>query len=344
MSRYPDIAIDGDRKNAFWGSKISLSVVTFLISEHCECRNTNLRRTRAINPYNQSIGIQSRGFSPEGSARVVVMGFSRGFMGKSRSKNTVSAWFARVIAAMLLAGQVVVHLLQGKIHVRNTLDQMSVVGPESLMIALLTSTFVGMVFTIQVAREFLNFGAGAAVGGVLALTLARELAPVLTAVIVAGRVGSAFAAEIGTMQVTEQIDALYMLRTDPIDYLVIPRVLACCLMVPLLTILGLCTGLLGGMAMAELIYKIPARVFLDSARSFLTVWDLCSAPIKAMVFGFLISIIGTSWGLTTTGGAKGVGESTTTAVVTSLLAIFVFNFFLSYVMFAGSGSAVLRSL
>ena len=120
------------------------------------------------------------------------MGVQHGSMGKSRSKNTFVEWFSRVVAAMLLAGQVVVHLLQGKIHVRNTLDQMSVVGPESLMIALLTSTFVGMVFTIQVAREFLNFGAGAAVGGVLALTLARELAPVLTAVIVAGRVGSAF--------------------------------------------------------------------------------------------------------------------------------------------------------
>ncbi len=260
-----------------------------------------------------------------------------------RSKRGLRLWLDRVMSATLLTGQVIVHGLQGKIHLRNTIDQMSVVGPESLMIALLTSTFVGMVFTIQVAREFLNFGAGAAVGGVLALTLARELAPVLTAVIVAGRVGSAFAAEIGTMQVTEQIDALYMLRTDPVDYLVIPRVLACCLMLPLLTILGLCTGLLGGMAMAQLIYGIPARVFLESARNFLTVWDLCSAPIKAIVFGFLIAIIGTSWGLTTTGGAKGVGESTTTAVVTSLLAIFVFNFFLSWAMFTGSGSAIMRS-
>jgi phospholipid/cholesterol/gamma-HCH transport system permease protein len=156
-------------------------------------------------------------------------------------------------------------------------------------------------------------------------------------------VGSAFAAEIGTMQVTEQIDALYMLRTDPVDYLVIPRVVACCVMLPLLTILGLCTGLLGGMVMAELIYKIPSRVFLDSARNFLTVWDLCSAPIKASVFGFLIAIIGTSWGLTTTGGAKGVGQSTTTAVVTSLLAIFVSNFFLSWAMFQGAGSAVMRA-
>ena len=263
---------------------------------------------------------------------------------KFTPKSPFSLWFNRMMMALLLMGQVVLHLSKGKINRRNTVEQMIIVGPQSLMIALLTSTFVGMVFTIQVAREFLNFGAGTAVGGVLALSLARELAPVLTAVTIAGRVGSAFAAELGTMQVTEQIDALYMLRTDPIDYLVTPRVVACCLMLPLLTILGLGTGLLGGMAMANLIYAIPNMVFLDSARKFLTVWDLCSAPLKAIVFGFLIAIIGTSWGLTTRGGAKGVGESTTTAVVTSLLAIFISNFFLSWIMFQGAGSAVTRGL
>ncbi len=237
-----------------------------------------------------------------------------------------------------------VHLLAGKIHRRNTLDQMAMVGPESLLIALITAAFVGMVFTIQVAREFIRLGAGSAVGGVLALALARELAPVLTAVILAGRVGSAFAAEIGTMRVTEQIDALYMLKTDPIDYLVIPRVIACCLMLPILTLLSLITGMIGGMFIAESMYGISNKVFFDSARNFLTVWDLCSAPIKGFFFGALIAVIGASWGLTTTGGAKGVGQSTTTAVVTSLLAIFISNFFLSWVMFQGLGSAVTQGL
>lgn len=234
------------------------------------------------------------------------------------------------------------HLIAGKIHRRNTLEQMAVVGPESLLIALLTASFVGMVFTIQVAREFLNFGAGTAVGGVLAIALARELAPVLTAVIIAGRVGSAFAAEIGTMRVTEQIDALYMLKTDPIDYLVIPRVLACCFMLPILTIMCLVTGLAGGMAIAISFYDISQTVFLDSIRNFLNVWDLANAALKALCFGALIAVIGCSWGLTTTGGAKGVGQSTTTAVVTALLAIFISNFFLSWVMFQGTGSAVLE--
>lgn len=247
-----------------------------------------------------------------------------------------------MLAAVLLGGQIVIHLLQGKIHRRNTIDQMAAVGPESLIIALITAAFVGAVFTIQVAREFIEFGAGNAVGGVLALALTRELAPVLTSVILAGRVGSAFAAEIGTMRVTEQIDALYMLKTDPVDYLVIPRVIACCLMLPALTLVSLITGIIGGLLIVTNLYNLSQTVFLDSVRNFLGVWDICSAVIKAACFGALIAVIGCSWGLTTTGGAKGVGQSTTAAVVTALLAIFMSNFLLTALMFQGTGSAVIR--
>lgn len=256
----------------------------------------------------------------------------------------MSMWFKRFVAAILLGGQTIVHILKGKFNYPNIVEQMALVGPESLLIALLISTTVGMVFTIQVAREFINIGAGQVVGGVLAITLARELSPVLTAVVLAGKVGSAFAAEIGTMKVSEQIDALYVLKTDPVDYLVIPRVVACCVMLPLLTILSIVAGMLGGLFVATTFFGMPGRVFLDSARNFLDAWDLFSAPIKAVCFGALIAIIGCSWGLTTTGGAKGVGQSTTTAVVTSLIAIFVSNFFLSWIMFQGSGSAVTKSL
>lgn len=254
----------------------------------------------------------------------------------------LSQWSRRALAAVLLGGQVLIHLLSRPLHRRNTVEQMAAVGPESLLIALVTAAFVGMVFTIQVTREFINFGAGSAVGGVLALTLARELAPVLTAVVLAGRVGSAFAAEIGTMQVTEQIDALQLLKTDPVDYLVIPRVVACALMLPLLSILAFITGMTGGLIVSNLLYGISQNVFLDSARNFLGVWDLLSAMVKALVFGVMVAVIGTSWGMTTTGGAKGVGQSTTTAVVTALLAIFVVNFFLSWIMFQGTGSALLN--
>ena len=261
--------------------------------------------------------------------------------GNSTKRNGIELWAARLLAAIFLAGQIVVHLLNSKIHRRNTVEQMAIVGPDSLTIALITASFVGMVFTIQVAREFIYFGAGTAVGGVLAIALARELAPVLTAVVLAGRVGSAMAAEIGTMRVTEQIDALYVLKTDPIDYLVIPRVLACSLMLPILTILSLITGMAGGLLIATNLYNIPQSVFLNSAKNFLDFWDLTAAVIKSMVFGALIATIGCSWGLTTTGGAKGVGQSTTAAVVTALLAIFIANFFLSWLMFQGTGSALI---
>ncbi len=255
-----------------------------------------------------------------------------------------NTWSQRLLSAALLGGQVLIHLLQGKIHRRNTLEQMAIVGPESMLVALLTATFVGMVFTIQVAREFLNFGLGSAVGGVLALALTRELGPVLTAVILTGRVCSAFAAEIGTMRVTEQIDALQMLSTDPVDYLVIPRLIACCVMLPVLTVFCLIAGIAGGMGIASLMYGIPAGAFLDSVQSFVALWDLWSAMLKAMVFGAIIAVIGSSWGLTTTGGAKGVGQSTTAAVVTTLLLIFISNFIMSWLMFQGMGGSALQNL
>ncbi len=198
-----------------------------------------------------------------------------------------------------------------------------------------------MVFTIQVAREFIYFGATTAVGGVLAIALTRELAPVLTAVVLAGRVGSAFAAELGTMKVTEQIDALYILKTDPIDYLVIPRVLACCFMLPVLTIISLLVGITAGLVIADSLYDISTTIFLESIRNFLKVWDIFACVIKSMIFGGVIAIIGCNWGLTTTGGAKGVGKSSTAAVVISLIAIFILNFILSLLMFQGTGGGVI---
>ncbi|MDR5638674.1 MULTISPECIES: MlaE family lipid ABC transporter permease subunit [unclassified Thermosynechococcus] len=246
----------------------------------------------------------------------------------------------RLGTAFLLAGQVTYHLLRGRIPLRNSIEQMALVGPASLSVALITAAFVGMVFTIQVAREFITFGATSAVGGVLAIALARELGPVLTAVVLAGRVGSAFAAEIGTMKVTEQIDALYMLGTDPVDYLVVPRFIACVLMLPILNILALVTGLWGGLVIADYLYGIPRGVYIESIQNFLQTWDLWSSIIKSGIFGGVVAIIGCNWGITTTGGAKGVGQSTTAAVVISLLAIFILNFFLSWALFGGSSSLV----
>lgn len=250
-----------------------------------------------------------------------------------------NCWTARFLMAVLLGGQVLTRLLKGKIHHRHIMEHMVTVGPGSLIAVLLTSFFSGMIFTIQTARELVQFGAVSAVGGAFAIAFCRELAPILTASIIAGQVGSAFAAEIGSMRVTEQIDALHMLKTDPIDYLVVPRVIACCMMLPIMTILALATGILGGVFIAASLYSLPATTFLDSVQAFLNLTDLFDVLVKAFVFGAIVAVIGCSWGLTTTGGVKGIGQSATAAVVTSWVTIFIVNFFLSLVMFQELGIA-----
>ena len=244
----------------------------------------------------------------------------------------------RPLSAFFLMGQALFHLTKGKVNMSNTIEQMNAVGPKSLPIALLTSISVAFVFTIQVAEEFIRFGTVQIIGGVTAIALSRELTPVLTAVVIAGRIGSAFAAEIGTMKVTEQIDALYMLKTDPVNYLVLPRIVACCLMLPLVTIISFVVGITGALIIADSMYGISHTTFLNSIQNFLQVWDLTGAAIKSVIFGLIIAVVGCNWGLTTSGGAKGVGESTTSAVVTALICIFIINFFLSWVMFQGVSS------
>lgn len=247
--------------------------------------------------------------------------------------NFEQSWIVRCFAAILLFGQVWLHLLQGKTYYRKILQHMVTAGPNSISPVLLVSGFAGMIFTIQTARELVRFGALNAVGGAFALAFCRELAPILTASIMAGQVGSAFAAEIGAMRVTEQIDALYMLKTDPIDYLVLPRVIACCLIVPLMTVFALVTGIIGGVFAASKFYQIIPEIFLESVRNFLEPSDLFIILLKGFIFGGLVAVIGCSWGLTTKGGSKEVGESATKAVVTSWVSIFIMDFFLSLLLF-----------
>ncbi|NEQ34332.1 MAG: MlaE family lipid ABC transporter permease subunit [Leptolyngbya sp. SIO4C5] len=207
-------------------------------------------------------------------------------------------------------------------------------GPNSLSPVLLTNLFAGMIFTIQTARELIRYGATHALGGAFAVAFCRELAPLLTAAILAGQVGSAFAAEIGCMKVTDQIDALKMLRTDPIDYLVVPRVLACCIMLPVLTVLSLVIGIAGGAFVAHQFYAIAPAVFLESVRSLLELQDLIMVLVKSTLFGAMIALFACSWGLTTT-CSKSVGRSATAAVVTTWVSLFVVDFFLSIVLFEG---------
>ncbi|EFN53682.1 hypothetical protein CHLNCDRAFT_10117, partial [Chlorella variabilis] len=249
-----------------------------------------------------------------------------------------SLW--RTIAAVVLGGQALVRILQGKIHWKNTLDQLNMVGPRSLGVCLLTAAFVGMVFTIQFIREFAKLGLTRSVGGVLALALSRELTPVVTSIIVAGRVGSAFAAELGTMQVSEQTDSLRVLGSDPVDYLITPRVMACMVAGPILNLLCFCMGMGASVLLADTVYNVSCNVILDSAMRAISSWDVITSMIKCWVFGTIIATVSCAWGYTTTGGAKGVGESTTSAVVISLVLIFVFDFALSLLFFSGQGDAL----
>jgi phospholipid/cholesterol/gamma-HCH transport system permease protein len=244
-----------------------------------------------------------------------------------------SRWSQRLPTTFLLAGQVFLRLLQGKWHRNNLQEHMMQAGPGALGAVLLINFFAGMIFTVQTARELLRYGATEAIGGAFALAFCRELAPILTAGIVAGQVGSAYAAEIGAMRVTEQIDALQMLRTNPVDYLVTPRVMACCLMLPVLTVFGISIGIAGGVFVATNFYDQPAQAFLNSVQNFLELRDLLAVILKSWLFAILISVIGCSWGLTTLGGAKGVGESATAAVVSIWVAIFIGDFFLSLLLF-----------
>ena len=225
----------------------------------------------------------------------------------------------------LLIGQLWLHLLQGKTCWYKISEHLFKTGPASMIPVLLVNILAGMIFTIQAARQLESLGAINSVGGVFAIAFCRELAPILTASVVAGQVGSAFAAEIGSMKVTEQIDALYTLRTDPIDYLILPRVLACCATVPILIILGLVCGIIGGIFIAAQFYQLPPLLFLESVRSFLKPTDLVNLGFKGILFGAAIGVIGCGWGMTTYGGVKQVGESATAAVVVSGIAIFALD-------------------
>ncbi|GLJ31430.1 hypothetical protein SUGI_0630780 [Cryptomeria japonica] len=246
----------------------------------------------------------------------------------------------RALSAWVIAGQVIARVMRGRLHVRNCLQQLEVVGPGSIGVCLLTAAFVGMAFTIQFVREFTKLGLTRSVGGVLALALSRELSPVVTSIIIAGRVGSAFAAELGTMQVSEQTDTLRVLGTDPVDYLVIPRVFACCVALPVLTLICFTVAMAASVLIADGVYNVSANIILDSARRALEPWDIVSAMIKSMVFGGFISVVSCAWGVTTLGGAKGVGESTTSAVVISLVCVFIADFVLSWLFFQGAGDAL----
>jgi len=248
----------------------------------------------------------------------------------------------RSFGTIILTGQVALRIITGNMNLEQLQQQIGRVGPATLGVSMLTASFVGMVFTIQFIREFARLGLTKAVGGVLALAFCRELTPVITAIIMAGRVGSAIAAELGTMQVSEQTDTLRVLQTDPVDYLITPRVVASMISLPVLSMISFSVSMAASVLLADLCYGVMPNIILESAMRALVGWDIIGMCIKSLVFGFIVSIVSCGWGTTTSGGAKGVGESTTASVVIALIGIFVADFVLTLLMFQGQGDALAR--
>jgi phospholipid/cholesterol/gamma-HCH transport system permease protein len=246
---------------------------------------------------------------------------------------TTPRWLRRLGASLLIGGQAVSAIAKGRIGFNDLMQELMEAGPGSFLIVLITALAAGTVFNIQVAAELSKQGASATVGGLLALGLSREIAPLLTATLLTGKVATAYAAQIGTMKVTEQIDAITMLRTDPVEYLVVPRVVAMVIMAPVQCLLFFWVGIWSGQVSSTLLYNIPPAVFWSSVRTWMEPDDLPSMLLKALVFGLQIAVIACGWGLTTRGGPKEVGTSTTGAVVMILVTVALMDALLTSLLF-----------
>jgi phospholipid/cholesterol/gamma-HCH transport system permease protein len=224
-----------------------------------------------------------------------------------------------------------------RIRVGETFTQAYLLGVQSTAIVLLTSLFTGMVISLESAVQAVQFGVGDLVGGGVAFISARELGPMLSAVVVAGRTGAAIAAELGSMVVTEQVEALEALGLSPVQMLVVPRLLALAIMLPILTIFADIVSVIGGMYLANSVAHISFETYITSARQAVGITDVLKGVFKAIVFGAIIALIGAYQGLRTRGGAAGVGRATTGAVVTSIILIFATNFIMSFLLYGYNG-------
>lgn len=235
-----------------------------------------------------------------------------------------------------LAGSSAGFLAQARIRFGEAISQAYLLGYNSLLIVILTSLFTGMVISLESAVQAVQYGFGSIVGGAVAYASSRELGPMLTGIVVAGRAGSAIAAEIGSMVVTEQIEALRSMGIEPARYLVVPRLLALFVMLPLLTIFADVVSLIGGMWVAKAYAHIGYSDFMQSARTTVSMADVDKGLLKTFVFAIIIALVGSYQGLRTRGGAAGVGKSTTGAVVVSMILIFVANFTLSLLLYGSN--------
>jgi phospholipid/cholesterol/gamma-HCH transport system permease protein len=224
------------------------------------------------------------------------------------------------------------------------LFQFEALAVRSAPLVIITSVFTGMVLALQTAYSLTRFGAKPYVGSIVGLAIVRELGPVLAALMLGGRAGAGIASELGSMQVTEQVDAIRAMGADPVQKLVVPRVVATTLGLPLLTIFAITLGVAGGMVVAEAQYGIASSFYLQTVTSVVRVSDFASGVAKTLVFGWAIGMIGCHVGLATEGGTVGVGRATTRAVVLASIAVLVADFFLTKLLLLLPTDALLAAL
>ncbi len=230
---------------------------------------------------------------------------------------------------LIFLGQTVRWTFSSPFYVKNALKQMEVIGVNSVPVVMTTAISTGMVLALQSYTGFKRFGAESLIGAVVSLSMTRELGPVLTGLMVAGRAGASMAAELGTMKVTEQIDALTTLATNPMKYLVVPRFVASTVMMFFLTVLGMMIGVTGGYFVGVKVLGTNPVTYYNQSVNNTEVTDIWYGLIKALVFGAVVGLIGCYKGFTTEGGAEGVGKATTGAVVISCMLILILDYFLS---------------
>lgn len=253
-------------------------------------------------------------------------------MGRSAAWNPVLLFLTFVGEITLLLIDVFRRLFRRPFEMSETVQQMAFIGVASVPIVALTNFFSGAVLSLYSSQFLTKYGATGFVGATVALSVTREVGPVLAGIMVAARCGSAMSAQIGSMAVTEQIDALRMLSVHPTNYLVIPRVLAAAFMLPVLGLIGIYSGVLGGW-MVAVWTGVPSGAFLQSVQQFVEPWDFIGGILKTPVFGLITAIVACQQGLRTKGGAVGVGNSTTNTVVTAMVLIYVANYFLASIIF-----------
>ena len=238
------------------------------------------------------------------------------------------------IKGLGIASQLVIDtficIIKGQINIKNTIIQMVEVGYMSFPIVLLTSFFVGMVLALQVGSATANlFNEPVYIGMITGYSLVKELGPVLTSVVITGRIGAAITAEIGTMKVTEQIDALYTLGTNPVRYLAVPRFIACILMLPLLVAISNIVGIYGGLVVSNLTWDIPSTVYIGDILDVMTVQTFLHGFIKSFFFAGILVTVACHKGFQCSGGAEGVGKATTSSVMVTMILMLVSDYFLT---------------